>query len=89
MTVVFHLLSVSPSIAGDEVDIDLIKAVAPGPGVSQKDFRRLMRTAIDRQNLIVEVLDAQAHRVTPIFLIAWILDCLSVPGSHSKVTSRA
>jgi hypothetical protein len=33
------------------------------------------------------VLDAQRQRVTPMSLIVWSLLCLSVPGSHSNVTS--
>src|SRR5688572_23524922 len=45
--------------AGDQVDVDLREADVARPCIRLPDLRRLMSPAVDRQDLVVEVLDAQ------------------------------
>ena len=45
--------------AGDEINVDLREANLAGKGVSAGDFLRAMRAAIDFEDVIVEVFDAE------------------------------
>ena len=47
--------------AGDEIDVDLREANLAGEGVGARDFLRAMRASVDLQDVIVEVLDAEAE----------------------------
>ena len=53
--------SVSPSMPGDQVDVDLREVERARELVGRADLRRAVRAAVDLQDAIVEVLDAQAQ----------------------------
>ena len=59
-----HFLPLVPGFAdhaGDQVDVDLIEPEIARPGVGAIDFVGEMGSAVGFQNLVVEVLDAQAQ----------------------------
>ena len=76
--------------AGDQVDVDLLEADLAHPLVGAEDFGRLVGAAVGGEHLVIEMFDAQRKASD-----ADLLDrlqfglSLSVPGSHSKVTSLA
>ena len=47
--------------AGDQIDVDLREIDFARPVVGAIDFRRKMRAAIRRENLVVEMFDAEAQ----------------------------
>ena len=74
--------------SGNQVDVDLGESDPPGGFVRLIDFSGKMGPAVALENVVVEVFDAQAQpgdaqgmQMSP------ASRGLSVPGSHSKVTS--
>ena len=76
--------------AGDQVDVDLREVERARERDRPDDLRRAVRAAVELEDAIVEVLDAEAeardaHAAgSP---RAWL--SVSVPGSHSNVISSA
>ena len=58
---VFPLVFGLAQHARDQVDVDLSEADIARGLISPPDFRRFMSAAVDRQDLFVEMLDAQAQ----------------------------